>query len=469
MAKVPVPPFQNGVLREEAIDQSLSPMNTVQEAVNLEFDSIGAVRLRKGLTLIGSQVEAGTSVRGMVNYINNAGTTYRLLAKINQNVYAYDGSTWTSVRSSLTASSKARFTNFLDLSYMVNGNEAVQTYNGSTFGTTNVASLPAAADLVENYRSRIWVADSATDKLYYTDVVSSAGAITGGTDFIQISPQDGEKITALKRSARALLVFKNNHIYRVFSTTSTDPDPALLRGTYSQESVIESKQGISYHHPSGFYDFVFDGQQREISRPIVDIVRGISRSNYDNIVGWVDADHKYWSVGDITVGGITFANAVCRQTISTEIWTVYSYGSEITAASTYDDGTDLVVSLGDEDGNVLELDNGTTDNGTSIFYSLVTHWIYFTELKATSKTLTEIVSLHENAQGGNLSYQIDTDSTNKWRPIGTLVRDLYQINSMNANSFTRIRFRLYGNSSGSPFTFRGFEALNLLTEAEVKI
>src|SRR3990167_4681786 len=459
---------QNGVVREAAVGQFLQPSNTVELMLNLHCDKIGEATLRKGLTIVGSQVESGAPVLGMVNYRNNARDTFRLLAKIDTDVYAWNGSNWTSVRSGLTASGKARFTNFVDYTFMVNGayNQALQTYNG-TFGTTNVASLPAG-DVIENYRSRIWIGDGSTDKLYYSDVVTTSNTITGGTSFLQISPQDGEKITALKRTSRALIVFKNDHIYRVFSINSTDPDPSIRRGTYSQESVIEGKNGISYHHPTGFYDFVFDGEQREISRPIIDIVEAIPRSYYENVSGWVDADHKYWSIGDITLGGISFNNIVVRYTISTQVWTVYSYGSEPRCAVEYDDGTTLTTVIGDHDGSVLTFDSGTSDNGAAVHYDLQTHWIYFTTIRSTSKDLTEITSLHENAHGGNLSYQLDSDLANEWRPIGSLIRDIYQIDSLNAIGFNRIRFRFHVNTVGSPFSFRGWELLSLITEGSIK-
>lgn len=466
--RIPVP--QNGLVREAAVDETLVPENTVEWSQNLTFDRIGAITLRKGLAALGGQVEPGAPVLGMALYRNNAGTTYRLLAKVDQNVYAYNGSSWASVRASLTASSKARFTNLVDYTFMVNGtgNQALNTYNASgNFGTTNDGDLPAG-DYIENYRNRIWVAQATVDKLYYSDVVATDNTITGGTSFLQISPADGEKITGLKRHPRALLVFKQNHVYRVFSINSTDPDPSILRGTNSQESIIESKQGIHYHHSSGFYNLVFDGAQQEISRPIIDIVQAISRANYDNVCGWADDDHLYWSVGDITLGGVSFNNVVTRYTLSTQVWTVYTYAQEIRSAAVYDNGTTLRNVVGDHDGNVLVFDSGTTDNSDPIFYDLITHWYYFTDIRATRKTLNAITSLHENAAGGNLSYQVDREGPNEWTPIGSLSDDLFKVHDNFEAKFSRIRFRLSGNSSGSPFIFRGFEALGMMTEGVQK-
>lgn len=465
--KLSLPITTGGIIREEAIDES--PENTVEWALNLNFDKIGVLQLRKGMTSLGDAIGNNTPILGMANYRNNAGTVYRQLAKMGTAVYAFNGTTWSNVRSGVNASSKARFANFIDLTYMVNGNanESIQTFNGSTFGTSNIGSF-TDGDFIEQYRSRIWVADNSTDKLYYSDVVSSSQTLSGGTSFLQISPQDGEKITGLKRHSRALLVFKNNHIYRVFSINSTDPDPSISRGTYSQESIVETKAGIFYHHPTGFYEFVFDGQQREISRPIIDIIKAIPRSYYDNVSGWQEDDAVLWSVGDITLDGVSFTNIVCRYTLSTQVWTVYSTANEIRCGGQYDNGTDIFNVVGDDDATVSKWGVGDTDLGVSISYDLITHWEYFTNIRSDTKSMSEIGVLHENAQSGNITYQLDTDRPNEWRQIGSLKKALYETFNLNAQNFTRIRFRLSGHSSGSPFTFRGFEALNMVTNGNLK-
>ena len=455
--KIPISVGHLGVVREASLDEVLTSPESVELAINLNFDRIGATQLRSGLTTLGAQISAST-ILGMSNYRNNAGTTYGLLAKVAGVVYNFNGTNWSSVRTGLSATSKARFTNFLDLTYMVDGNagSSLATYNGSTFGTTNVGSLPKGDD-IENYRSRIWVADSSTDKVYYTDVVSTSQTISGGTSFIQISPQDGEKITGLKRHPRALLVFKQNHIYKIYSTTSADPDPSIFRGTYSKESILEAKDGIYYHHPTGFYKFAFDGEQQEISRPIIDVVEAISRANYEGINGWVDSDHLNWSVGDITLDGVSYTNIVCRYTISTQVWTLYSYASEIKRSALYDDGTLLRMIVGDENGYPFVVDSGNTDNGTPIFYDIQTHPLYLTSIKMQEKEISEVSAVHENAQGSTISHKADKGN---WKNIGTITKDIVQAFTTSAK-FKKIRLRFSGNSVGNSIIFRGFELLSV--------
>jgi len=465
--KISIPPYQNGIVREAAVDESLVPQDSVELAVNMNFDRIGAITRRPGTTRLGDQLIDNKAILGMGVYRNNAGTSYAALAMIDTVVKAWQGSGWANVRTGLTSGSKARFTNFVDYVFMVNGhaNEVCSTWNGTgSFGSTNVADLPKG-DFIENYRSRVWVADNSDDKVYYSDVVTTSGTITGGLSFIQVSPADGEKITALKRHPRALLVFKQNHIYRIFSINSTDPDPSISCGTFSQESVVDAKDGIYYHHSSGFYKFVFDGEQEEISRPLIDIIRAIPRSNYENITGWADDDHVYWSVGDITVNGITFSNLVCRRTISTKIWTLYSYPTEFRSAVVYDDGTNLTQLLGDDDGNVQKFDIGNDDNGSAIFYDVITHWTYLTSNKHLQKSMTKMAAFHENAQGMQISYQLDSidqkNTNNAWKPFGDIKKNIYDTLSCNAQNFTRIRWRLSGNSTGTPLIFRNLEVIDL--------
>jgi len=465
--RITLPNTQQGIVREAAVDSFISPKESCELALNVHFDRVGAIQARGGQTRLGNAMSA-SPVLGMGNYRNNAGTVYAALAKADSNVYANTGSGWSSARDGLTATSKARFTNLVDYVFMVNGNanEGCATWNGSgVFGGTNVADLPAG-DYIENFRNRIWVMDKSDDKLYYTDVVNTDGTISGGSEYIQISPADGENATGLMRTARSLLVFKQNHIYRVYSINSTDPDPAINRGTYSQESIVEAKDGIYYHHSSGFYKYTDGGEQQEISRPIIDVIQAIPRSSYENVAGWADDDHVLWSIGDITLSGVALQNVICRYTISTQVWTLYSTATQIRSSALYDSGTTLFTLLGDESGSALKHDTGTDDFGTPIYYELVTHWMGLTDVKSLSKTFTQASVTHENAEGANVQFQVDTqnqrNTNNSWTPMGVVNEPLYSLLSADAQSFTRIRFRISGNCSGTTPIFRGIEILDLI-------
>jgi hypothetical protein len=72
-----------------------------------------------------------------------------------------------------------------------------------------------------------------------------------------------------------------------------------------------------------------------------------------------------------------------------------------------------------------------------------------------------MVALFENAQGAQVSYKIDDESTETWHPIGELKDDITQTLIVQAKDFVRIKFKLDGNILGNKLIFRGFEILSL--------
>jgi hypothetical protein len=470
--KVPYP--TEGVIRSAQLNDTICPENSVQLAINMNFDRVGAITTRLGVANFATTL--GSSVMSF-GTLNIAGTSpvYRLFAHVGTSIFVWDGANWTSVRSTLTGSGKARFSQFLDRTWMVNGSsgDVPKTSNGGSFDTTNVPATFPKADFIEaGYGGRIWVADASKDILYYTDIVQSLDgttyqplAFTLSTNFIsQFSPQDGESITGLFRVPKALLLFKQNHIYRVYSTTNVDPYPAYNVGTFSQESIVQGKDGVYFHHSSGFYKFNYDGQPTEISRRVIDFVRAIPRASYANIVGVYDGfDAVKWSIGAVTVDGVTYSNCQMRYTISTQVWTIYDFGStSITAIAQYDDGTTIEQIAGTSAGLVGKLDSGYTDFGSDIYYELIDRWRCFTEMYSVVKNISGMMVMTENGAGMELQYRTEKTPENKWENID-VVKDEFDALFPNASTedFNNIQFRLRGDSNGTPIIYHGTEILSI--------
>lgn len=465
--------FKDGVIQDSIVDEILLPQGAVNEAINVHFDRIGSVQLRPGLTLVGSQISANT-VLGLHQFLDEGTGTYsQLLTAVNNNVYYLNSSTWTSILSGQTAS-KTRFMNFLDYVWLTNGTDTMKTWNGnpaSAFGTTNTNSAPAAK-FIENFKSRAWAANTTSypSRLWYSSIPSGGLTTWTGTDtgYIDISPGDGEDITAIKRFARVLLVFKNNYIYPVYSKNETEPDPRILVGTYSQESVVLGKDGIYFHHPTGIYRLRGVGEQpKEISRPVNDFIKNIPTSFYENVSGWSDADHIYHSIGDVTISGITYSNIVLRWTISTETWTIYSYASELRVGNSYDDGTTMYQVVGDTAGKIYKFNQGLSDNTSAIFYSLITKFYNLTGIDSDIKVITKLASIHKNAQSTKLEWQNEKSQNNEWNPIGSLKNQISIFDNQNIKGH-KIRFRISGSSTGNPFTWQGLELLDLISQGIIE-
>lgn len=465
--KIPYP--TEGVIRSAQLNDTVCPENSVQLAVNMNFDRVGAITTRLGMeqltTRSGSITSFGTlSIQGGIK---------RLFAQVGTAIYCWDGANWTTVRTA-TTTAKARFSQWLNHTYMVNGVDALQCSDGGNFAATAgfipATAMPVGHFISVGFEGRIWIANKTTDAIYYSDIVQftppSTYAITyNAANFLKnFSPQDGESITGLFRVPRALLVFKENHIYRIYSASNVDPFPAYNVGTYSQESIIQAKDGLYFHHSSGFYKFNYDGQPTEISRRVIDFVKAIPRASYENVVGVYDGqDNVKWSVGAITVDGVTYANCQMRYTISTQVWTVYDFaGINITALVSYDNGTTIEQLAGTSTGVIAKLDTGYTDLTGAIYFEMIDRWRSFTEMYSKSKAISGMMVSSDNGAGTRVEYQTEKSPANVWQYIDTL-QDRYDALFPNASTddFNNVRIRFTGNSRGTPMIFHGLELLSI--------
>ena len=459
--------IKSGFITEKAVGENDFPKDAVVEVLNFEFDTIGQATLRKGTTILGNNLSG--SILGLYQFIDSIGANNQIITVKGTDVYYLTGESWSSKRT-VTDGQKARFSTFLNYVFMVNGADATVVWDGNPangFLTTGNAENAPKGKYIENYRARMWIAGNSTypDRLYYsslpsaitTPIVSWDTNVTTG-QWIDISPSDGENITALHRTKDCLLAFKHNHIYKVFSVSQSDPDPKYNVGTYSQESIVEAKNGVYFFHPTGFYRY--NGEVQEISKPIRDFVENITLTNYSKVSGVLekDGDHIQWSVGDITTNGISYSNVVLRYTISTQVWTIYSYPTQHLVSASYNDGSTLFSLVGDESGNILKLGVGNTDNGTAINY-LITHpYDNIDGLDSSRKTLNKMLFLNKGMTGANINYQIENDVVNDWtKKIGQIKQGNTGFSlSIKGNRF---KFRISGVSKGEPIIYKGWELL----------
>jgi len=463
----------NGVIMENVIDESLMPAGAVNWAINCHFDRIGAVTTRDGITLLGAQVSSGNNIVGMFQFLDTGtGTDDRLIVVAGTVAYALVSGTWTSKRTTLTANKKARFTNFIDYVFMVNGAEAMQSWDGGAgnFSTNNVTNAPATK-YIDNFRSRVWAVATVANpsRLFYSSVAAAGGTITWDTTnwYIDIAPGDGEDISGIQRFSGEEYIFKPNSVYRIFSINQTEPDAQINVGTYSQESIQVAKDGMYWHHPSGIYRLrKGETTPTEISRPINDIIKNISRTNYTEVSSWEDADHVMFYVGDITVYGITISNCVIRWTISTQTWTIYSYPVPLVIGASYDVSASLGRVVGDNDGNVYQFDTGNTDNTVAINYELETRWLSLTGLRSDTVSIGNIVGLHENLVGANVGWRSGNHNRLEIQPIGQLKEQETSFSNLEVKG-NRIKLSIRGNTNSGSGIFQGFEIISWINEGVI--
>lgn len=484
-----------GLIREAEVDNSLIPDGAVTDTKNFHFDRRGAATVRPGVKNIAQTNLTYSLNNGSPVYsLFNAQSTVLLGGAFDTSpaatLFVFNNATGTvATLATLQASSstnKIRFVDFSGFTMVMNGtydslrvNTTKGSYGSNSFVATNASLNPdqltdtASGQLRPKfgdvYKSRMYVAGDAnyTSRLFFSGVVSSSGTIkwSPGTDFVDINPGDGENITGIKRFGLELEVFKPNYIYR-FRTAGTDPDPLIKVGTRSQESIIEGRKGLYFHHDTGFYRYSSNYPER-ISGPIQDIVQAIPFTQYPQIVSWKDDDHIYWSIGTVTVQEtnerITYKNAVVFYSEASDNWGLYTYPSEVTAASPYVFATGKSIILGFNNGILGWFNFGSNDIGEPIGYSLRTKW-YEIDGLSTRKFISDIMAISEKALGMTLMYQVDNEIS--WTSLAQLNPFLSRIKK-NTKPFHRIRFKVNGVSTSEPAIFRGLEILDGLNEGVI--
>lgn len=469
-----------GVIRRASVDDSLIPEGGLEEVKNFHFDRVGAATVRPGLTALGATVLTARPCVGLHNA--QSGTALAVFSNGGSStIYSFDGSNWSLSLDSGTASVRIRFVDFgsytIALNFMYNTYTSIRFWNAGSSRHWHNTGNPInpqnmwgyAPQFGEVYKSRIYLSGDTSkegngSRLYFSSVITSAGNITWAptTDYVDINPGDGEVMTGLKRFSLELLCFKPNYIYR-FRTSGVDPDPLIKIGTRSHESIVEGKRGIYFHHDTGLYRYT-GGYPQEISRPINDFIEAIPFSQFTDIVSWNDSDHVYFSVGNLTINDVksseTWKNVVLRYTESSDLWTIYSYASEIRRGMTYTRGATLSRLVGTDYGLVGTHNSGTTDFDEPIPVRLRTKWYEFEGIENT-KVIQNLIAICEKQQGLQLKYMVD--DKNSWETIGELKQFITTFNNQNIK-LNRIRFELTGMQRNEAAIFQGISILKGINE-----
>lgn len=477
-----------GVIRQAEVDDVLIPDGAVTEAINVHFDRKGVVQSRPGLTAIGSSV----STNPCLGLFNSQGSV-AVAAFLNGgsvSIYGFLSGIWSTLYTQTHGSTAVRFVDFANRMVQISGltssiaswqvNAAGSSYwetSGNPINAHNLWMVNGQTNagyirpqFGEVYKSRLYLTGDTNyigfnSRLWFSSVITASGNITWipSTDYIDINPSDGESVTALKRYVTELLVFKPNYTYH-FRTSGVDPDPWTKVGTRSQESIIEGKKGLYFHHDTGFYRYS-GGYPEEISRPISDVVKAIPFSQFSSISAWKDEDHIYWSIGNVTIaepkGNVIYTSAVIRYTESSDLWTVYSYPTTINRGSPFISGTSSSIVVGLNTGVVAEFNKGQTDLGEPIKYRMTTKWYELGGME-NRKEIQEMIALAEKGMGIQLMYQ--TDDYNDWTTVSPSLDKLVTWYDKNTSKFRRIRFKITGSTSYESFVFLGIEIIKLTSE-----
>ena len=441
MPKVPTQRLRDvseGIIQKT--DESITLPNSVYLAVNLVFDkNLGRAVMRDGLTQLGDQTVASKSCLGLFQFIKSDGSTRVPLSVFNDSgdansdIFSESGGSWSIVKANLTASLKCRFLTYLDTVAAFNGTDKFSSADGASWvatgGNLDIGNMPAST-LGMEWKNRVYCAGDSSNpnKLSYSST-PSGGAIswTSGNGSIDIEPEDGYgSITALAKVPGYALIWKERGMKR-WNGDSTFPDDLISIGCLSQESVIQTAQSAFYYNKRGIYETV-GGYPRKISRRIKDIIDAIPSSYYSSVSGFGDGENAHWSIGDISIAGLSLTNCVISYNIASKVWSLASFPSEFKFWSSYiDSNKDEFIIAGDDNGKIFEVFEGTDDAGSDI------EWIlqYQTQelgSRGRIKELPKMVTYTEKVRNGSVFAKVN--NTGDFKPVrGTIKADVQQLAS----------------------------------------
>jgi hypothetical protein len=453
----------------QKVSSDITIPNSTPFSMNLLFDKVlGEAVSRNGTNIIGSQFSAGNPCLGLYQHIDTTFASSKLFAAFNGTIHdVVDGAV---DLGSLSSTAKCRFTTFLNATLMLNGVTADKhSYTAAdgwiaTGGAFDLGNIPAGATTPIEFKDRVYVV--VTDRVYYTAPVAGGTTLswtTTGSGSLQNEQEDGGGTTqGLNKVPGYLMIYKQRSLKR-WNFDSTFPEDLVNIGTQSNESIVRARgRNFFFYGPNGFYET--DGKYPVlISRPVQRIVDGIASSFYENVNGWSDNYDVYWSVGDVTVDfdrgyTETYTNVVLRYNIDSQQWSTHRYAHRFRAMHQYISGTDVLKAVGDTDGQVLQLDTGTTDyNGAAITYILESPEFDFNR-RELKKTVSEKIFVHsDGARGSELQARLDYG---EWKAIGSLgdiVSEVW-VKPLTAKVF---QFRITDSITGAIIKLRGLDFPNV--------
>lgn len=464
--------YSSGMMDDLSVADSLLPKNAVRKAINVLFDRPrGAISQRYGTTVLGGgAVNAGNTILGLYNHRSATTSNHRLLAFANGGLYSYNGSSWGSESTLANATARVHFLTLLDQTVALNGVDPAKSTAGAgtwitTGGALDVGNWPVthAASILNGRAFAIGNPDYP-NRLYKSSIISSnAISWTSGNGTVDIKPNDGAGILrGIVGNGRVLILLKDRAMYRYDDNELQYIAPI---GTPSHDSVVSDDNGINYFFGQGANGIGFyattGGYPKKISRPITKWEDAIIASFYTDISGFCNGNKVYWSVGSLSIDGITYSNAWFVYSIADQIWDVRNYADRFRSFSQFiNSNSNITIVGGDTDGFVQTIDSGTTDNGTAIASECEMAPITFTH-RGEVKSVEDIVALASEFQGLTLSLSIDGG---KFKQLGSIDAREKKFTPQTQLKGHVFQPKISAVNSQEPFIFEGLEFIDVSTE-----
>lgn len=348
--------------------------------LNVTLDTRGQLLKRQGQTLINASTGILTSAAVTGGGYHNATSGVNFFGVVvGTNVYreanTFNGS-YTNVSGTVTitagASNLVQVTDLTDKLVMCNELDK-PFYMGSTGDAVHISTpLFTGAKTCSTYGAYLIIGNTTesgtafSSRIRWSDIndINSFPAL----NYIDVEPDDGDKIVSLISFDDSVYIFKKRSIYRMLITGLDGPDAFVIRpvvrniGSWAKNSVrVIPNVGIAFLAQNTLY-VLNDGGLEAVGDQIQRTFDSVNRAQWGNAVAAVyPKRYQYWI--SVATGSASTNNAVLVYDYIQKAWTVYgNINANALAQAEDSNGNNLLIS-GDYSGNQYKQDTtNTTDN-----------------------------------------------------------------------------------------------------------
>lgn len=332
-------------LNDRTLDIAIKPTQ-LSYVRNVNYDNYPFLTKREGYDKHTNYQIASDRIRGLFPFYKVNGTKY-IICVTNQKVYDVTYGCWTELKSGLTnLDIEYDAAAFEDNLLIVSNSDPMMEFDGTT--VTDLGGNPPQCSFIEAFAYRVWLAGNCTQpsRLYFSALLDETAWDTGTeyddvstaglAGYIDIEPNDGDKITGIGVNLDSIIIFKERGIWvlkNAFGSPLTDWSLKKVSadvGAVSNKSIAQVKNELVFLSRKGIQSFggVLTGGTYEF-----DELRASSLS--DNIKGTVNTlnqaqwqkscavnfDDKYWL--SVPGSGSGYNDLVLILDYVVGAWTVY--------------------------------------------------------------------------------------------------------------------------------------------------
>jgi hypothetical protein len=396
---------------------------------------------------VGANIASGTLYGAYCFFESTPGTIP--LAHIGDTMYRYVGS-WSATSLTTLAEVNSQFTTFLDYVFVTDGTQVLSSDDGSSWGSDKLTSAPTTGIIdMEAFNGRLYFLEK--DTLNWSSIATPALDITWNTtDFnVEVNPFDGDYNTALTKLRQRLLIFKRYSTYRFYQYADTSLDlkpvsekvgvPNPRAFALDPDGTLCYLFGTSVNGYRGIY--VTDGESMNIiSRPIQDILDGVSESMFDEICAEVIDNKVKFFIGDVTLkDGSIIPRCEIQYSPVDKLWQWRSLSHTPVIYEPFVVGSTRSLYFLDTSSNIYQDEVGSTFGGNPIHSEIETLWRRFAE-PATLLTSRELTITGKNLS--KMQSRLKTIDNNRWLSKAARVEKKFINQSQVSATGTRFKVNL---------------------------